>query len=72
MSEQENKTASRRQFIGASIAGLATLGLVPGVRLVELGNARPPEQPVTNANRWGLLIDTNKCVSGSWMKERAL
>jgi molybdopterin-containing oxidoreductase family iron-sulfur binding subunit len=64
MSEQEHKTPSRRQFIGASIAGLATLGLVPGIRLVELGNAKPPEQPVTNANRWGLLIDTNKCVSG--------
>jgi tetrathionate reductase subunit B len=66
MSEHEQKTdtSSRRQFIGASIAGLATLALVPGFRLIEIGNARTPDQPASAAHRWGLLIDTDKCASG--------
>ena len=66
MSEHEQKTdtPSRRQFIGASIAGLATLALVPGFRLIEIGNARSPDQPASAAQRWGLLIDTDKCASG--------
>jgi len=66
MSEHEQKpeTASRRQFIGASIAGLAALALAPGVRLIEIGHARPADQPASAAKRWGLLIDTNKCANG--------
>jgi len=66
MSEQQDKpeTTTRRTFIGASIAGLATLALAPGVRLIELGNARPADQPASSAQRWGLLIDTNKCAEG--------
>jgi molybdopterin-containing oxidoreductase family iron-sulfur binding subunit len=67
MSEQEREegaTTSRRGFIGASIAALAGLALVPGVRLIEVGNARAPEQGASSAQRWGLLIDTNKCAKG--------
>jgi tetrathionate reductase subunit B len=66
MSEQEQKpqTASRRKFIGGSLAGVAALALAPGVRLIEISNARPLDQPASSSNRWGMLIDTNKCANG--------
>jgi tetrathionate reductase subunit B len=72
MSERDPSPApeqglKRRQFVGTSLAalgGLAALALVPGVRLVEIGNARPADQPASAAKRWGLLIDTNKCERG--------
>lgn len=66
MSEHEQKpeAASRRQFIGASLAGVAALALAPGVRLIEIANARPADQPASSAKRWGMLIDTNKCATG--------
>ena len=66
MSEHEQKpeAASRRQFIGASLAGVAALALAPGVRLVEIASARAPDQPASSAKRWGMLIDTNKCANG--------
>ena len=66
MSEHEQKpeVASRRQFIGASLAGVAALALAPGVRLIEIASARPPDQPASSAKRWGMLIDTNKCANG--------
>ncbi len=49
-------TVSRREFLqGASTAG--ALALAPGVLLY----ARAPDEPVTDAVRWGLLIDTRVC-----------
>jgi molybdopterin-containing oxidoreductase family iron-sulfur binding subunit len=66
MNEQDKKPEApgRRGFLGASIAGLATLALAPGVRLIEIGNARPADQAASSAHRWGMLIDTNKCAKG--------
>lgn len=54
----------RREFIGKAAASVALLALAPGVKLVDLVFARPPDQPVSNAMRWGMLIDSSKCAQG--------
>lgn len=55
----------RRDFLkGAAAAGVVTLA--PGVTLTIIGGsaeARPAGQKATSAQRWGMLIDTNKCAS---------
>jgi molybdopterin-containing oxidoreductase family iron-sulfur binding subunit len=54
---------NRREFLalGSAAAGIA---LAPGLRLIELAQARSPEGAVSAAQRWGLLIDANKCAKG--------
>jgi len=66
MSRPDSHSAAppRRAFFTQAGAGVALLALAPGVRLVELALARSDDEPVTSANRWGLLIDTDKCQSG--------
>lgn len=54
---------SRRRFLAGS-AALAGVAVAPGVVLYNLANAKPADQPVTSAVRWGLLIDTNLCQEG--------
>jgi len=55
-------SVSRRQFLGmGAVAGVA---LAPGVRLIDLANARPLDEAATSKQRWGLLIDTTKCAKG--------
>ncbi len=52
---------NRREFLGlTAVAALAT----PGLRLVELAQARAPEETATKLQRWGLLIDAAKCADG--------
>lgn len=54
---------NRRDFL--SLSGLAAIGaLGHGLRLIELAQARPPEQAVSAIRRWGLLIDVDQCVEG--------
>ena len=53
----------RRRFLGGSAAAVAGLAVAPGIFLQSV-NAKPADQEVTSKNRWGLLIDTNKCLSG--------
>jgi [DsrC]-trisulfide reductase subunit O len=55
---------NRRQFIGLGAAAVSAAAVAPGVKLVKLVQAKKPEEAVTNAQRWGLLIDTAKCQSG--------
>ncbi len=53
---------NRRQFLGktALAAGVATIA--PGV-VLTVANATPEvASGASNANRWGMLIDTNKCA----------
>ena len=54
----------RRKFIGTGAAALAGISLVPGVMLYDVAQGRSPEEPVSNAVRWGLLVDTSKCATG--------
>jgi tetrathionate reductase subunit B len=49
----------RRAFLGAA-TGVAGAMLVPGVTLCVV--AAPRSEPVTDAVRWGLMIDTAKCA----------
>lgn len=55
---------SRRDFIAAGAAVTAGAALAPGINLIELAQAKTPEEAVTTAQRWGLLIDSNKCTTG--------
>lgn len=61
MSEQVND--SRRSFLAkAAIAGTVTIA--PGVLLHTAAIAKPDDEAVTSATRWGMLIDTDKCAKG--------
>ncbi|CAG1019828.1 tetrathionate reductase subunit B [Burkholderiaceae bacterium] len=55
--------SSRRGFLGVAAAGLAGVMLAPGVRLIEIAQAKTSE-PITSKVRWGMLVDTNKCEPG--------
>ncbi len=64
MSDNDN---GRRNFIAAGAtmaAGLGFVAISPGIRLIEVAQARPAGEPASSANRWGMLIDTTKCASG--------
>lgn len=58
----------RRWFLKAATAFSTTL-LAPGVTLMAFGevdaaNAKPVDEPVSSAQRWGLLIDAGQCKEG--------
>ncbi len=55
---------SRRRFLArlGIAGGMAALGT--GLRVIELAEARTPDEPVTGAQRWGMLVDTAKCTEG--------
>lgn len=55
---------NRRQFLGLSGAAVAATAFAPGLRLIELAQARSPEEATTSLHRWGLLIDSSKCADG--------
>jgi tetrathionate reductase subunit B len=55
---------NRRQFLGLGGAAVAGAALAPGLRLIELAQARSPDDAVTALQRWGLLIDSSKCADG--------
>jgi [DsrC]-trisulfide reductase subunit O len=54
---------TRRRFLGGA-ATAAALAVAPGVLLHKLVQARPADQAVSGAVRWGMLIDTDKCAKG--------
>ena len=64
MSADANDGLSRRGFLAISAATLGGVMLAPGIRLIEIAGARAPDQPVSRQVRWGLLIDTSKCLPG--------
>jgi len=47
----------RRQLLGWAAAA----ALAPGLRLIDLVQARSPEEAASVLQRWGLLIDVEKC-----------
>jgi len=55
---------SRGAFIGAGATAIAATTLAPGIRLIELAQARNPDELASAQQRWGLLIDTNQCATG--------
>jgi molybdopterin-containing oxidoreductase family iron-sulfur binding subunit len=60
--EHEKIDAGRRSFIGAA-AGLTAATVAPGVVLHTV-SAAPRSEAVTDAVRWGMLIDTARCAEG--------
>jgi len=64
MSSESNIDIYRRRFLSTTASAAAALSIAPGVLLHEVGHARPADQPVSSAVRWGMLIDTGKCASG--------
>ena len=56
-SDMQETDQSKRSFIGG-IVGAAGLTIAPGVMLYETASAKPADQAVTNAVRWGMLVDT--------------
>ncbi len=71
MTDSTNKSAvdnSRRDFLSkAAVAG--TITIAPGVLLHQTAQAasvssKANDEPVSSKNRWGMLIDTNKCADG--------
>jgi molybdopterin-containing oxidoreductase family iron-sulfur binding subunit len=63
MTEQDEKIdAGRRGFIGVA-AGLTAATVAPGVILHSVA-AAPRSEAVTDAVRWGMLIDTARCADG--------
>ena len=56
--------SARRRFLAKAVGAAAVATLAPGVTLIDLARARAPDEPVTDRQRWGMLIDTDKCASG--------
>ena len=55
---------SRRALLGVGVAAAAGLVLAPGVRLIELAQARAAGELASGQVRWGMLIDANRCATG--------
>lgn len=60
---EENTNIYRRKFLAQS-AAIAGLTLAPGFILNQVAHAKSDSEEVTQKNRWGMLIDTNKCSNG--------
>ena len=54
--------AARRRLL-AGTAALAGISVAPGIRLISTAEAAV-SGPASAKNRWGLLIDSNKCDAG--------
>ena len=63
-SEYQKDAPPRRRFFAKAGAGVALLTLAPGVRLAELAMAASDDEPVSDAHRWGLWVDTSRCADG--------
>ena len=61
MSEKQQVNLTRRKVAGGVAAAMAGLTIAPGVILVETSRAKPKDQPVSSAQRWGILINVNNC-----------
>jgi molybdopterin-containing oxidoreductase family iron-sulfur binding subunit len=51
---------SRRAFVGGA-AALTGIAIAPGIRLIDVAQARPAGSAAASTVRWGMLIDTTRC-----------
>jgi tetrathionate reductase subunit B len=58
-----NYDSERRKLLGAAAAGLGAIAIAPGIRLIETSRANGLDGASAKV-RWGLLIDTTKCLEG--------
>jgi len=66
MSEQPNEQRvdiPRRSFVQKTATTLAGISIAPGIFLNQVAQAKVTG-PASSENRWGMLIDANKCASG--------
>jgi molybdopterin-containing oxidoreductase family iron-sulfur binding subunit len=61
---EDRRLRARRRFLAGAGAAAAAVGLAPGLRLIELAQARSAGEPASSARRWGMLIDADKCATG--------
>ena len=55
---------NKRKLLKAASVGGAALAIAPGIKLFQAAHAKADEQAVSDKNRWGLLIDVNRCADG--------
>ena len=60
---EQNTNQYRRKFLAQS-AAVAGLAIGPGIVLNQVAHAKADADKASAANRWGMLIDTNKCSTG--------
>ncbi len=53
----------RRRFLSSGSAAFIGITIAPGI-LLQTVNAKPADEPASDKQRWGLLIDTNRCKPG--------
>lgn len=63
MNSDSLSSQARRRFLKTATA-VAGVTVASGVTLTQLAVAKPADQSVSSKNRWGLLIDSNKCGDG--------
>ena len=59
--DQNKIDQKRRTLLKGTVVAGAGIVLTPGLRLMEVATAKPADQIVTDAVRWGLLINTAQC-----------
>ncbi len=64
MDHKTNPTDQARRHFFGKVAAVASLAVAPGIILQQVAHARSPEEPASNRNRWGILINTHKCAEG--------
>ena len=62
--ERQQPQQSRRNFVRGAAGVTAAMVVAPGVFLHQTSAAKPASEAVSKKNRWGMLIDTNKCSTG--------
>ena len=65
MATDDQSTLPRRKFLGraSALAGLV-VSFAPGMRLIDLADAKPDDEAASAEVRWGMLVDATRCVSG--------
>lgn len=55
---------SRRSFFTQASTGVALLALAPGTKLVDMAIAKTEDNPVSSDERWGLMVNVDRCATG--------
>jgi molybdopterin-containing oxidoreductase family iron-sulfur binding subunit len=61
MGNNHSTNQKRRNIIKGTAAVAASVAMVPGIRFLEVAQAKNSDEEVTSAVRWGMLIDTTQC-----------
>ncbi|MCB1759036.1 MAG: 4Fe-4S dicluster domain-containing protein [Gammaproteobacteria bacterium] len=61
--KEQPEDLKRREFIGKTVLAAGAATVAPGV-LLAVANAGSDSEGVNDGVRWGMLVDSNKCVDG--------